>query len=291
MTSHVGNALTIDRAKLKYTFFYYPGTGGHIIGWLLGLAHDHLLLPTALDCFPAHLKDTPRTRRDQNHKVQQGWCSHENVQRLNPYVKLIFLGVTHKYWPIAGVHKGGGIFGFDYDSNDKPVVSSMQWGPNHGDPDAIKTFQSSGKGTWSGPEMAYPPIRNELRAVNKIVELSNLHTKSVFLIMSPSARMRACYEKGVRPWRTYDNPTFGSVRHEVVSNKFKQEQFLANVPIDHCFKFNDVYNNKYIKAIESMIAHPLTDAHVEAMEKLVNRYVQITPPKLLKIINNENKLS
>ena len=276
MTSHVGNVLSIDREKLKYTFFYYPGTGGHIIGWLLGLAYDWKLLQTALDCFPAHLKDYPITRRDENHKVKEGWCSHENVQQLNPYVKLIFLGVTNKYWPIAGVNKAGGVFGFGY-NEDKPV----------------KAFSAEGKNirAWCGPEVAYPPIRNEIRAINKIVELSNLHTKSVFLKMSPSARMRACYEKGVRPWRTYDTPTFGSIRHEIISNKLKQEQLLANISIDYCFNFNDVYNNKYIKAIESIIDHPLTDAHVEAMEKLVNRYIYITPPKLLKIINDENKLS
>ena len=40
-----------------------------------------------------------------------------------------------------------------------------------------------------------------------------------------------------------------------------------------------------------MIDHKLTDANIEAMEKLVNRYIYITPPKLLKIINDENKLS
>ena len=40
---------SIDRTKLKYSIFYYPGTGGHIIGWLLGLAYDHRLLQTALD--------------------------------------------------------------------------------------------------------------------------------------------------------------------------------------------------------------------------------------------------
>ena len=290
MTSHVGNVLSIDREKLKYTFFYYPGTGGHIIGWLLGLAYDWKLLPTALNCFPLHLKNNSLTRRDENHKVQEGWCSHENVQQLNPYVKLIFLGVTNKYWPIAGVNKAGGIFGFGY-NEDKPVISKMKWGPTHGNPNSIKAFQSSGKGIWSGPEMAYPHIRNEIRAVNKIVELSNLHTKSVFLKMSPSARMRACYEKGVRPWRTYDTPTFGSIRYEIISNKLKQEQLLANISIDYCFNFNDVYNNKYIKAIESMIEHSLTDANIEAMEKLVNRYIYITPPKLLKIINDENKLS
>ena len=60
---------SIDRTKLKYSIFYYPGTGGHIIGWLLGLAYDHRLLQTALDCFPAELKNNPRTVRDENHIV------------------------------------------------------------------------------------------------------------------------------------------------------------------------------------------------------------------------------
>ena len=141
----------------------------------------------------------------------------------------------------------------------------------------------------------YWPIRGvkaELsHAINKIVKLSNTHTKSVFLTMSPSARMRACYEKGVRPWRTYDTPTLGSVKHEMKSNKIAQDELLANIPIDYCFNFNDLYNNKYINTIKSMIDHPLTDAHIEAIDILVNRYIDITPLKLHKIINDENKLS
>ena len=44
--------------------------------------------------------------------------------------------------------------------------------------------------------------------------------------MSPHARMRACYEKGVRPWRTYDTPTLGSVKHEMKSNKIAQDELL-----------------------------------------------------------------
>ena len=230
---------SIDRTKLKYSIFYYPGTGGHIIGWLLGLAYDHRLLQTALDCFPAELKNNPRSVRDENHIVESGWCLHENVQQLNPYIKLIFLvpASDYKYWPIRGV---------------KAELS---------------------------------------HAINKIVKLSNTHTKSVFLTMSPSARMRACYEKGVRPWRTYDTPTLGSVKHEMKSNKIAQDELLANIPIDYCFNFNDLYNNKYINTIKSMIDHPLTDAHIEAIDILVNRYIDITPLKLHKIINDENKLS
>jgi len=253
MTSHVGNTLTIDREKLKYTIFYYPGTGGHIIGWLLGLAYDHRLLQTALDCFPINLKNNPRSVRDENHIVKSGWCLHENVQRLNPYIKLIFLGPTadYKYWPIEGV---------------KPELSY-------------------------GPEIPWPPIRNDLSAINKIIEVFNAHTKSIFLIMSPHARMRACYEKGVRPWRTHDTPTLESVKREMKINKLSQEDLLAHSAINHCFNFNDIFNNKYIKAIESIIDHPLTDAHVEAIETLVNRYIYITPSKLQKIINDENKLS
>ena len=260
--SKPSSSLSIDRTKLKYSIFYYPGTGGHIIGWLLGLAYDHRLLQTALDCFPAELKNNPRSVRDENHIVESGWCLHENVQQLNPYIKLIFLGPAsdYKYWPIRGV---------------KAELSH-------------------------GPEIPLPPIKlgtdgdrrpTELYAINKIVELSNTHTKSVFLTMSPSARMRACYEKGVRPWRTYDTPTLGSVKHEMISNKIAQDELLANIPIDYYFNFNDLYNNKYINTIKSMIDHPLTDAHIEAIEILVNRYIDITPLKLHKIINDENKLS
>ena len=228
--------MTIDREKLKYSIFYYPGAGGHIIGWLLGLAYDYRLLQTALDCFPADLKNNPYSIRDKNSIVESGWCLHENVQQLNPYVKFIFLGPTtdYQYWPVRGV---------------------------------------------------------KTDSINKIVELSNAHTKSVFLPISPSARMRACYEKGVRPWRTYDTPTLKSVKQEMKINKLLQEDFLTNIPIDYYFNFNDVYNNKYINTIKSMIDHPLTDAHIEAIETLVNRYIAITPPKLQKIINDENKLS
>jgi hypothetical protein len=262
MTSKPWSALSIDRTKLKYTIFYYPGTGGHIIGWLLGLAYDYRLLKTALDCFPADLKNNPRSIRDENHVVESGWCLHENVQQLNPYIKLIFLGPSteYKYWPIRG------------------VKTELSYGPEIPLP-SIKLGTDGGQRP------------TELHAINKVVKLSNVHTKSVFLIMSPSARMRACYEKGVRPWRTYDTPTLGSVKHEMINNRMAQEDLLDFIPIDYYFNFNDVYNNKYIKVIESMIDHPLTDAHVEAIEKLVNRYIHITPPKLQKMIDDENKLS
>ena len=63
--------------------------------------------------------------------------------------------------------------------------------------------------------------------------------------------------------------------------------------IEYLFNYNSIFQSpeRYIEEIETIIDHPLTDAHIEAIEKLVNRYVQITPPKLLRIINDENKLS
>ena len=81
--------------------------------------------------------------------------------------------------------------------------------------------------------------------------------------------------------------------YELQVNKYQTKVFLCddgNWRHDTVFIYN---HSKCIaeKEIETIIDHPLTDAHIEAIEKLVNRYVQITPPKLLRIINDENKLS
>ena len=95
MTSFLNNNLSIDRNKLKYSIFYFPGTGGHIVAWLLALAHDYRLLPEALECFPLKLKNNHKTVRSEQHIPISGWSFHENVQPNNPYCKICFLHTSH----------------------------------------------------------------------------------------------------------------------------------------------------------------------------------------------------
>ena len=235
MTSHVGNALTIDREKLKYSIFYFPGTGGHIVAWLLALAHDYRLLPEALECFPLKLKNNYKTVRDERHIPTSGWNFYENVQSHNPYCKICFL----------------------------------------------HTSQLDGY--------------RDLDSMYKVIKLAKKHTTCISLLMSTNARTRSCFEKGTRPFRTYDSKiTSKIVRHEKKIYEEKKLKIIKEFDnIDYLFSYNSLFQSpeKYIEEIQTIIDHPLTDANTEAIEKLVNRYVQITPPKLLKIINDENKLS
>jgi len=243
MTSHLGDILKIDRTKFKYTVYYYPGSGGHIYGWLLALAHEPTLLKLALSCFPANLKDDPTTVRDSSGVAVSGWCKHENVQNLNPYAKLIYLGVR----------------------TEKPHVTDT-----HGTIGSIDGIDT----------------------LNKLTKLSRKHTKNIFLTMDPLARMRACYEKGARPWRTYDNPTIKSVQEEIVVHSICQEQVIKkNSYIDHFLDYKDLYTNEYVKKIENITEVILTDWAKESMDKLISRYKEVTPSKLLKKLINENKLS
>ena len=57
--------MSLDRDKRRYSIFCFPGTGGHVVSWLLALAHEHLLLPKALECFPLELKYNHKTIRDK----------------------------------------------------------------------------------------------------------------------------------------------------------------------------------------------------------------------------------
>jgi hypothetical protein len=258
MTTHVGNVLTIDRTKFTYTIFYYPGSGGHIVGWLLGVAHEYLLLPKALECFPLELKNNPLTVRSGMEGItHSGWCHYENVQVLNPYAKLIFIYAIDPNNTSNNIH--GTLGGISKDT--------------HG------TLGGISKDT------------DKFNTLNKVIKLSSMYTQNIFLTMSPNARMRACYEKGVRPFRTNDSPTKQIIKDDMSIFNEKQKEIVKTIPMDHFFNYNSIYNDKYLDNIQAIIDHPLTDAHIEALEKLVNRYIQITPPKLLKIINNENKLS
>lgn len=235
--------MAIDRSKFKYTVYYYPGSGGHIFGWLLALAHDPNLTDISLNCFPKDLKDDPATVRNSTGVAISGWCKYENVQNLNPYAKLIYLGIKIKKPHITDTHG---------------TIGSI---------DGIDTL-------------------------NKLIKLSSKHTKNIFLTMDPLARMRACYEKGARPWRTYDNPTIKSVQEEIVTHSICQEQIIKmNHDIDYFLDYKDLYTNEYIKKIEKITKVTLTDRSIDSMDKLISRYKEITPKKLLKKLINENKLS
>jgi len=267
MTSHIGNVLSIDRTKFTYTIFYYPGTGGHIVGWLLGVAHEYFLLSTALECFPLELKNNPLTiRHDIVEKTLSGWCHHENVQILNPYAKLIFISANSK----ASANNMHGTIGGISQADDYTRLVRID---SHPTPNV--TINAT----------------NKLNTLIKVMKLSSAHTKNIFLTMSSNARIRACHEKGVSPFRTNDSPTKQIIKNEINIFNERQKEITKTIPMDHFFNHNSIYNGKYLDNIQAIIDHPLTDAHIEALEKLVNRYVQITPPKLLRIINNENKLS
>jgi hypothetical protein len=234
MTSFLNNNLSIDRNKLKYSIFYFPGTGGHIVSWLLALAHDYRLLPEALKCFPLELKNNHKTIRNEENIPTSGWSFHENVQPNNPYCKICFLHTSH-------------LDGY----------------------------------------------RN-LYNMYKVIKLAKKHTICVSILMSINARTRSCFEKGTRPFRTYDKITIKTTKIEKEIYRENQLKIIKEFDnIDYFFNYNSLFYSpeRYIGEIETIINHPLTDANTEAIEKLVNRYVQITPPKLLKIINDENKLS
>jgi|APSaa5957512493_1039668.scaffolds.fasta_scaffold00060_17 hypothetical protein len=230
--------MSSDRDKLKYSIFYFPGSGGVIVSWLLALAHDYTLLPTALACFPKKLKDNYCTIRNEKNQPLAGWIFHENVYKENPYC-------------------------------------TAWWINMHG-PEENRTTP-----------VAFGNIQN-------LARLSSKHTTNIFLLMSNKARTRACYEKGNVPFRTHDNINHKVIKNEKIIYKEKQLKIIREFDkIDNLFNYNSIFQapEKYIGEIETIIDHPLTDAHTEAIEKLVNRYIQITPPKLLKIINDENKLS
>jgi hypothetical protein len=234
MTSFFNNNISIDRDKLKYSIFYFPGTGGHIVAWLLAVANDYLLLPKALECFPLELKNNHRTIRSEKNIPTSGWSFHENVQSSNPYCKICFLHTTH------------------LDSYRK------------------------------------------LDNMYKVIELASKHITCISILMSVNARTRSCFEKGTRPFRTYDKITTKSTKIEKEIYRENQLRIIKEFDqIDYLFNYNSIYQppERYIGEIETIIDHSLTDAHTEAIEKLVNRYIYITPPKLLRIINNENKLS
>lgn len=239
MTRFHDNRISIDRNKLKYSIFYFPGTGGHIVAWMLALAHDYTLLSKALECFPLELKDNPKATRAEDHEPLSGWSFHENVQPENPYCKLVFLSVLLR-------------------------------------------------------EKGHDLYRNNLDTMHKVTKIASSITVNIFLLMSSSARIRACFDKGSNPFRTYDEFSINNIKNEkIIYERKKLEVIRKFDSIDYLFSYNSIFYSpeRYIGEIETIIDHPLTDAHTEAIEKLVNRYVQITPPKLLKIINDENKLS
>ena len=234
MTSKPWSSLSIDRTKLKYTIFYFPGTGGHIVAWLLALANDHLLLPKALECFPLELKNNYKTIRNKKHIPISGWSFYENIQSNNPYCKICFLHTLHL--------------------------------------DGYKN----------------------LNDMYEIIKLAKKYTTCISILMSDNARARACFEKGTRPFRTYDKITTKTTKIEREIYRENQLKIIREFDnIDYFFNYNSIFQcpERYIGEIETIIDHPLTDAHTEAIEKLVNRYVQVTPPKLVRIINDENKLS
>ena len=227
--------MSLDRDKLRYSIFCFPGTGGHVVSWLLALTHEHLLLPKALECFPLELKYNHKTIRDKENIPIFGWSFHENATQLyNPYCKVCFL----------------------YTSQLDGYI--------------------------------------DLDSIHKIIKMASKHTTNIFLLMSNKARTRACFEKGTRPFRTHDKITIEITREEKKIYKEKKLKIIREFDeIDYLFNYNSIFQSpeRCIGEIETLIDHSLTNAHVEAIEKLVNRYKQITPPKLLKIINNENKLS
>ena len=228
--------MSLDRNKLKYSIFYFPGTGGNIIAWLLALAHDYRLLPNALECFPMELKDNYYTIRNEKNIPLSGWIFHENSYKENPYCITWWINM-HKY------------------------ADKCQW---------------------------------QLEKIQTLTGFASKHTDNIFPLMSNKVRTRACYEKGNVPFRTHDNINYKIIKNEKIIYKEQQLKVIREFDqINYFFNYNSIFQHpeRYIGEIETIINHPLTDANTEAMEKLVNRYVQITPPKLLKIINDENKLS
>ena len=191
MTSFLNNNLSIDRDKLKYSIFYFPGTGGHMVAWLLALAHDYLLLPKALECFPLELRNNHKTIRDKQNIPVSGWSFHENVQPTNPYCKICFLHTSH----LDGYRK--------------------------------------------------------LDNMHRIIELASKHVTCISILMSVNARTRSCFEKGTRPFRTYDKIT-------TKSTKFEKSIFLLSVVSTsisnpyHCFLkpyiINSITSLKYFSA-------------------------------------------
>ena len=239
---------TIDKDKLKYTIFYFPGTGGFIVAWLLALAHDYKLLSTALECFPKELIDNQKTICDERHVPIDGWSFHENENE-NPYAKLIC-----------------------FHTRDHPIRKA--YGTDRGEP---------------GRQQLHISKKNMM---DNIINLLTKHTISTFLLMSDKARTRACFEKGTYPFKTHLKVSNNVVKKEKELYTEKSLQVIKEYDtIKHLFSYNSLYNNKYIEEIETITNSELTDPHIEAMEKLVDRYISLTPPKLLKIINDENKLS
>ena len=68
----------------------------------------------------------------------------------------------------------------------------------------------------------------------------------------------------------------------------QKERLAKNIVNIFSGRLGNWYNDSPTNMVE---VEKLFKRDREAIEKLVNRYVQITPPKLLRIINDENKLS
>jgi len=239
MPKQFKDSIKVDKNKFKYTVYYYPGSGGNIFAWLLGLAHEPRLINTALECFPMVLQSDTRTLIDDAGNMLSGWCLYENVQSLNPYAKAVFLNVNFK------------------DSQITDLNGTM--------------------GSLNG-----------LNSLMKLTELSSKHSKNIFLTMSPKSRMRACYEKGCRPWRSTDHRTCRSIINEMLAHNMYQNTILTEFKgIDYFLDYTDLYTGAYLKKIEQITKQPATDSSIESMETLVNRYIQLTPPKLLTKIKAE----
>lgn len=203
---------------LKYTIFYYPGTGGHIISWLLTLAHQPAFLSDALHCFPSLLET--------------------NASKWRNYERLVFSPICKTVW-------------LSIDNNSE-----------------LK-------------------FRYDLSKIKKIMHMASKHTSTIVPTMSSKARIRACYTKKSRPFY-YSTCTTSLIKNE----KSLYLENLRRIVSDsnHTFDYNKILDSTESCVSEiRKITGKVSDASYESIDKLLTRYREITPTRLLNIVDCENK--
>jgi hypothetical protein len=202
--------------KLQYSVYYFPGAGGVVVNWLIGLANDHTLLPIALSSFPKSLKSQPKTVRE-NGKPISGWTSHEVPHKCNPFSRSI------------AIHDG---------TNPKSILS--------------------------------------------LIKISN--TTNILVDTPENIRLRLCYEKRVMPFNVDCSLTKADIkfRRNEVKLFYRNLQNLQG--IDYIFKYATIFNNTYVDEIEAILNRQLLPEQLNAINTLVNRYIEVTPLKVKNII-------
>lgn len=197
---------------LKYSVYYFPGAGGLVVNWMIGITQDVRLLHYAMESFPLSLKNNQQTIWI-NGKPVAGWIFHEVDHRLNPYSRSIAI---------------------------------------------------------------YMNTRE--KAINNILSLSN--TKNILIDTDPKLRLRMCYEKKAKPFNKGNIiVNKKQIMYELNEYKNRLNDLKENKDIHKVFRFSTIFNCSYVTELEQILEYKLSHEVVEALNTLINRYININSLK------------